>query len=149
MWGLEPTNWSKVSKDWNHLKDVEFLYPSKGIVDMLIGVDYAEFHVALEERVGRPGEPVPRKTPLGWTYVGPTTKCSRYSSYHVKQVNTFKCTTKEETKVDQLLQRFWEIENTGIVKDQSFQTEEEVHAMKVVKESMKPIEGGKYEVIIS
>lgn len=40
------------------------------MVDVLIGIDCADLHYALEEIRGRPGEPVARLTPLGWTCIG-------------------------------------------------------------------------------
>ena len=39
---------------------------------MLIGLDYADLHNARPEVCGKPGEPIARLTPLGWTYVGIT-----------------------------------------------------------------------------
>ena len=54
-----------------HLEGVNF--PNLGprpIIDMLIGVDYAELHFSIIDVRGRPAEPVARLTPLGWTCIG-------------------------------------------------------------------------------
>ena len=39
-------------------------------MDVLIGVDYAEFHYSFKDVGGRSGEPVARLTPLGCVCVG-------------------------------------------------------------------------------
>jgi hypothetical protein len=51
---------------WEHLKGIAFPeLPGKNVVDILIGADNAELTLSLEEKVGEPGDPVARKTPLG------------------------------------------------------------------------------------
>ena len=42
----------------------------RGIVDMLIGIDYADLHHSFKDVKGRLGEPMARLTPLGWTCIG-------------------------------------------------------------------------------
>ena len=47
---LKPINWAAMAKKWKHLKDIDF--PNVGpkpVVDILIGVDYAELHCAEKE----------------------------------------------------------------------------------------------------
>lgn len=144
---LKPHDWSLLSKDWTHLQDIEFPHPGKRVVDMLIGVDYPELHVAIEERNGKKGEPIARKTPLGWTCVGPISKTNRVSVYHVTQVNTFKCCSINWGSVEQCLEKFWEVEKVCDVNKIPSHTEEEIMAMKVVEKSMK-ISEGRYEVKI-
>ena len=80
-------DWCKYKKQWPHLKSVDFQRcASKPIVDILVGQDYAS-HYALEEVRGKPGEPVARLTPLGWTCIGNP----RPSDRPVLQTN-FACT---------------------------------------------------------
>ena len=38
-------------------------------VDVLIGLDCVDLHHAVEEVLGRPGEPIARLKPLGWTCI--------------------------------------------------------------------------------
>lgn len=56
-----------VSK-WRHLKKIRFTdVDPKPIVDILIGVDYADLHCAETEYKGEPDEPDARLMLLGWT----------------------------------------------------------------------------------
>lgn len=59
-------------KDWDHLRGMKFPEGNRKRqrVDLLIGIDNLELHTSVEERHCRPGEPVARLTPLGWTCVG-------------------------------------------------------------------------------
>ncbi|KAJ8045018.1 hypothetical protein HOLleu_07935 [Holothuria leucospilota] len=142
---LKPKQWPRISKDWDHLKDINFPVPADGPVALLIGVDHVDLHRALEERAGGVGEPVARKTPLGWTCVGPTTKGHRFLTYHTKQVKTFKCQIVES--VDDTIKKFWEIDSMGIKEENVPQTNEERRALELVKESLKTVDG-RYEVKI-
>ena len=63
--------WNKYKKQWPHLRNIDFLSsPRRPIVDMLIGLDCADLLYAIEEVSGRPGEPIARLTPFGWTCIG-------------------------------------------------------------------------------
>jgi Aspartyl protease len=56
---------------WPHLCGINFLKVAPTYkVDMLIGIDYADLHFARKEVRGRPGQPIARLTPLGWTCKG-------------------------------------------------------------------------------
>ena len=64
-------DWNKFKIKWPHLRNINFPRPAtRPIVDVLIGLDCAELHCALQEVRGRPGEPAARLTPLGWTCTG-------------------------------------------------------------------------------
>ena len=53
------------------LQNIDFQSsPSRPVVDMSIGLDCADLLYAIQEVRGRPGEPIARLTPLGWTCVG-------------------------------------------------------------------------------
>ena len=56
----------------NHetLKDLDFDEPEPDKVRLLIGCNYSEFHVSLEDRAATSTEPAARKTVLGWTAIG-------------------------------------------------------------------------------
>ena len=63
-------DWNQFKLEWPHLRNIAFPLPAtRPIVDVLIGIDCAELHCALQEVRGRPGEPVARLTPLGWTCI--------------------------------------------------------------------------------
>ena len=63
--------WSQHADKWPHLKHINF--PDSGlrpIVDFLIGIDYLDLHCSYKEVRGQEGEPIAKRTPLGWTCVG-------------------------------------------------------------------------------
>ena len=69
---MEVVDWHHLGKQYAHLANVEFPpLPSKRHIDVLIGADYPELHMAYEERSGNSHEPVARRTALGWTCIGP------------------------------------------------------------------------------
>ena len=64
-------DWNNYKQRWPYLRHIEFPCSSRRpIVDMLIELDCAELHFALQEVRGRPGQPITRLKPLGWTCVG-------------------------------------------------------------------------------
>ena len=68
---MQVLNWNLYKSKWKHLERIKF--PQVGprpIVDLLIGVDQADLLYSLEDVRGRPGEPIARLTPLGWTCIG-------------------------------------------------------------------------------
>ena len=69
---MKAVYWFHTTRSLSHLCDLEIPKPAgRGEVDLLIGSDYyEELLLPLEHRVGKPGEPVGVKTPLGWTIVG-------------------------------------------------------------------------------
>ena len=67
---MEVVNWRRYQSKWKHLQDIEF--PQVGprtTVDLLIRVDQADLLYSLKDVKGRPGEPIARLTPLGWTSI--------------------------------------------------------------------------------
>ena len=70
--------WSKYIQRWSHPKHIKFPRLAKRpIIDVLIGLDHAELQCAIEEVRGRPGQPIARLTPLGWTCIGNPSKYCR------------------------------------------------------------------------
>lgn len=98
-------DWEKCSKKWPHLSKIEF--PKIGVnqkVDILIGLDNADMHVAEREIRGKPGEPIARLTPLGWTCVGSTVPGG--SDIRTNFVHTYFV-----QQIDETLRKFWEVES--------------------------------------
>lgn len=108
---LKAVDWNISKKNWSHLKGINFPKPAKKfMVDILIGLDYADLHVALDEVAGNLGEPVARLTPLGWTCVGQpclSARSSARSFFCGKECNTL-------SEINMTLRKFWEIENEGL-----------------------------------
>ncbi|KAK6171945.1 hypothetical protein SNE40_018369 [Patella caerulea] len=68
-------NWNIRASKFEHLKGIRFLPPANSsCVDIIIGFDYAELHYSLRNIRGKPGEPIARLTPLGWTCTGVTSR---------------------------------------------------------------------------
>jgi hypothetical protein len=68
---LRIIDWATIKARYEHLSEIPFPSSHGGkTVDMLLGSDYPELMVCLDEKIGDPGEPIARKTPLGWTCVG-------------------------------------------------------------------------------
>ena len=63
---MKAINWRSFANKWDHLKVVAFpIIGARPIIDILIGIDYADLHCSVQERKGKPGEPIARLTPLG------------------------------------------------------------------------------------
>jgi len=126
-------DWASQKDKWSHLIDVEF--PSLGkrpIIDMLIGLDLSDLHCALKEVRGKPGEPIARLTPLGWTSVGPT---GSQDSIHT-QLSFF---VHEEKQLDHLIQQMWEMEDP---QSHAFVRTQDKEAEETVMSTMKKVPSG-------
>ena len=78
-------------------------------VDVLIGLDCADLHHAVEEVRGRPGEPIARLTPLGWTCIG-TPGSNKQPKLQTRFSSTFFVHNQTELeKMNMNLKKFWEI----------------------------------------
>ena len=106
------------------------------VVDMLIGLDCIDLHLALQEVRGRPGQPIDRLTPLGWTCVG------NLDQELAQEIQThFTCTyfARDQTKLEQLnnnLIKFLEIENVSTRHELPIIRTEEQIALKKVETSL-------------
>ncbi|PIK49849.1 hypothetical protein BSL78_13292 [Apostichopus japonicus] len=144
---LKPIDWCRVSRDWDHLKDIEFpkFLGSRNKVDILIGLDHAGLHESIHEVKGRSGEPIARLTPLGYTCVGPVAPAAR-RAFHTRSVSTFHCTVDREVNIT--LRKFWEVDNMGLNCKVTCHTKEEEEAIRVVIESMAGGDNCRYQVRI-
>ena len=111
---MHVVDWNKYKQQWPHLGNINFPpSPKKSIVDMLIGLDCADLLYAIEERRVRPGEPIARLTPLGWTSIG------SLGEDHQQVTHTnFACTyfVKDQSDIERIndtLKQFWDIEDVS------------------------------------
>lgn len=104
---MQVLNWNLYKTKWKHLECIKF--PQVGprpIVDLLIGVDQADLLYSLEDVRGRPGEPIARLTPLGWTCIGnPELQASQ------AQTN-FTFLVKDSHELNNLVRRFWDVDDS-------------------------------------
>ena len=60
---LKTVNWKAINRNWDHLRGVNFLQVnSRSKIDVLIGVDYPDFHFTLKDIRGKPGQLIARLT---------------------------------------------------------------------------------------
>lgn len=135
---MTAVDWNKYSRQWSHLKEIEFpRTASRPIVDILIGLDCADLHCSIREIRGRPGEPIARLTPLGWTCIGNPGSCNKQifqtnfaSTYFVRDQSGIE-------EVNANLKKFWEIENVSPSETMPIVRIEEQLAMKKAENSIK------------
>ena len=130
-------DWNHYKDQWRHLRNIEFpSSPRRPIVDMLIGLDCADLLYAIEDRRRKPGEPIARLTPLGWTCIG--SPGSYGGSIHQKNFayTYFSRDQSEIEQVNRTLKKFWEIEEVSSQHDMPVVRLEEQMALKKVEKSI-------------
>ncbi|KRY80861.1 hypothetical protein T4D_1618, partial [Trichinella pseudospiralis] len=98
-----------LTSEWEHL---QFLDPviddeSSDEVHVVIGIDYYYRFLGDAIRRGKPGDPVAVETVLGWIICGPVNP-------HPAPETVAAFNAVVEPKVEDLLRRFWEIEEMGV-----------------------------------
>ena len=93
---------------WTHLKDLKLADPDfgrPGRIDMLLGIDVHTDVLLQGRRSGPPGSPIAFETMFGWVLAGRTNShtsvCLSIATHHVSVTST-----------DDLLRKFWEIEES-------------------------------------
>ena len=144
-------DWTEYTQRWAHLQHINFPRVAKRpVVDVLIGLDCADLHCALQEVRGRPGEPIARLTPLGWTCIGNPGSGDR-TAVQTHFARTY--FVKDRAEIEQLntnLKRFWEIDDmlvarTSIIEQKPIVRIEEQSALQKVEYSIQ-FENGMYRV---
>ncbi|XP_064624611.1 uncharacterized protein LOC135486058 [Lineus longissimus] len=139
---LRVLNWNHLKKSYGHLSGIQFpTNPGGKNVDMVLGSDYPELGICLEERQGNPGEPIARRTPLGWTCVGKV-KTGR------ARIGNNLCTSLRSvtrpSQIDEEMRALWNqdlIENPDV---DNFSPDEK-KAIAKTKESLRYV-GDRFEV---
>ena len=145
---MRPFDRRKKAGMWPHLQKVKFpKLSSCPIVDVLIGVNHAYLHAALEEVHGNDGEPIARRTPLGWTCIGNVnnSKVDENAIHTCFHWINFGQVTESQTSLTQILQRFWEVDFVGDKSEETALTVDEKKAQNIVLESME-FKEGRYQI---
>ena len=144
---LQVIDWNVFAKKWPHLVDIEFpKFGKRTKIDLLIGVDQVDLHLSLRDICGKPGEPIARRTPLGWTCIGGPLKLEGASSHANFARVYFSHQTDVMEELNLSLRQFWEIENLGAVPPKQLELKPEVvSAMDKVKASLD-YNTGRYQV---
>ena len=137
-------DWNMCAREWPHLKGLNF--PQLGlrpIVDLLIGLDCADLHYSFKDIRGRPGQPIARLIPLGWTCIGALGDvCLNDSRSHFARTY-FVSDQNSVEDVNVILRQFWD---SGGVESASVLTIEEKMAVEKVERSVNF--EGRYQVAI-
>ena len=68
---MKVVDWKVCAEKWPHLQGLQFhRMGPRPIVEVLIGLDCFDLHFSHKDVRGKPGQPVGRLTPLGWTCTG-------------------------------------------------------------------------------
>ena len=143
---LKAIDWGRCARNWPHLSGIQFPEPAPHpLVDILIGIDQIDLHYSLKDVKGRPGDPIARVTPLGWTCVGPGDGRDLQTNF----THTYFVREQREApgEISGLLRRFWEIENYGTSTEFHVLTAEEKTALDKLEKSIKHV-NGRYQVAI-
>lgn len=142
---MKPIDWRQHQDKWAHLRDIEF--PNIGErpkVDMLIGLDYSDLHYSFKDVRGKPGEPIARLTPLGWTCIGNPDNDNNLTHFNYTY---FVGKANDTSECDVLLKKFWDIEHVKSIGDDEILSVEDKEAVKIVEASMR-YNNGRYEVAV-
>lgn len=96
------------NRDWTHLTDLSLAdpdYGTPGSVDLLLGADVFGRVVLHGRRFGPSGTPSAFKTQFGWVLTGSVGNTSPHKSCYLA------ITEEHPQHSDELLKKFWEIEN--------------------------------------
>ena len=110
---MKAFNWRSFANKWNHLKGIAFpIIGARPIIDILIGIDYANLHCSIQERKGKPGKPIARLTLLGWTCTGKINGLLQ-RSVQTNFIKTYKTMEIELQEINSTLAKFWEIQSVA------------------------------------
>ena len=129
--------WNKFKQQWSHRRNIDFpTSATRPIVDMLLGLNCADLLYAIQEVRGKPGEPIARLTPLGWTCIGNTGPTSQEVCHTNFAYTYFVKNQAEIEQINSTLKQFWEIENVQSPHDAPIVRIEEQLAMKKVENTL-------------
>ena len=130
--------WIKFKQQWPHLRNIDFpTSATRPIVDMLLRLDCADLFYAIQEVIEKPGEPIARLTPLGWTCIGNTGPTSQEVCHTNFAYTYFIKKQAEIAQINSRLKQFWEIENVQSPHDAPIVRIEEQFAMKKVESTLQ------------
>eukprot|EP00795_Rhopilema_esculentum_P005739 gene5739-10996_t len=142
---MKVIQWSHLADKWPHLKHIDF--PDTGlrpIVDLLIGIDYLDMHYSYEEVRGQEGEPIARRTPLGWTCVG-CPEGKKIPDTHFSKTTLFTTSRSDVDEINSTMKKFWDIESAGTFTQTTVVSPDEKAALEKAENSFRFIDG-RYEV---
>ena len=101
---MQVVDWDLYKSKWTHLQLIDFPEPGpRPIAGLLIGADHSDLLYSLRDVRGKPGEPVARRTPLGWTCLG-----SPDMDPGALQTN-FTFPVNNSSDLDRLIRQHWDV----------------------------------------
>ena len=140
---MNVVEWSDLARKWEHLRGIEFWRVGpRPIVDILIGLDHVDLHYSYRDIRGNPGEPIARLTPLGWTCISGSNGKTLQTNFGRMYLTHGQSTTDE---IAPILQKFWELESSGISVDRAVMTLADQSALEKVRSSLR-FQNHRYQV---
>ena len=135
---VETVPWPEIKTKWKHLENVN-LKTVGGEIDILLGLDHADLLVPLDVKMGKPQEPVAKRTTFGWIAVGliGDPRPGIYS-YHVARA--------ESEPLDVAFKQFWDSESFGTkTTNTPHYSSDEQRAIGILEHETKKLDN-RYEV---
>ena len=124
-------DWRRYQKRWSHLGVCNFPEATVDpLVDVLIGQDQVDLHYARCDIRGKPGEPIARLGPLGWSCIGdPEEKSSARCPLRTNLIYTFFAKSESFEELNHSLKIFWELESVTTDKEHHVMSQKEKAAL--------------------
>ena len=156
LWTVDKLNASSHSipseqdaRHWPHLQDIKLPSISEKEVRLIIGTNVPDAFWVLEERRGNREEPYAIRTPLGWTLMGPMDRSVGEDCHlNVNFVRSSEALREDEDCLVHQLERFWEVENSGVIPESKVSMSvEDKRALAIMEQSVK-LEDGHYQIAL-
>ena len=146
---LPVVDWKQHESSWQHLSHIEFpRINRRRPMNLLIGIDNAQFHRCKAEVTGGDGELIARLTPCaGPVWASPLQANPTRNAQST--VNHFLSTSSRDqleadNNLERLVQKFWEVEDYP--SSNNILTKDEKEAVRIVTESLTYTDSGRYTV---
>ena len=135
---LKTVNWKAINRNWDHLRGVNFQQVNnRSKIDMLIGVDYPDFHFSLKDIREKQGQQIARLTPLGWACIGNLNNTTK-SWYQNQYTRTyFSSTNGELGKIGDNIRKFRNVEDISGKVGKMTRSPEDKVTLKMVEKKHK------------
>ena len=135
------------TRQWPHLQNIKLPSISEKEVRLIIGTNVPDAFWVLEERRGNRGEPYAIRKPLGWTLMGPMDRSDGEDCrLNANFVRSSEALREDEDCLVYQLQRFWAVENSGVIPESKVSMSvEDKRALAIMEQSVK-LEDGRYQI---